>query len=110
MADFLTPNDEDISPEFAKFIVKVLTRMIVEVKTNFKGNNIGNLNCNNCLNNGIVKLCTQKHLLECPSLIGKNEMVSYTPSYDDIFNENLREKVYICQLINENLKIKKAQV
>ena len=48
--------------------------------------------------------CSQKHLLECSTLIGKNEIVSYIPNYIDIFNDNdIKEQVYI-----ENLKRKKA--
>ena len=34
MSSFLLPN-EDISPDFAKFMVKAVTRMIEEVKCNF---------------------------------------------------------------------------
>ena len=40
-------------------------------------------------------------------LIGKNEILSYIPNYNDIFGTDLGEKVYIARLMKENLRRKK---
>ena len=48
------------------------------------------------------------HILSCAILFGKNEILSYIPSYDDIFDDsNPREQNYIAILLMENLKLKK---
>ena len=78
--------------------------MIENVKANFKEQFKPNLICNACKLNE----CKQRHLLECQALIGSNELVSYIPNYEDVFNdEDTREHNYIATLMFENLKRKK---
>ena len=36
----------------------------------------------------------QKHLLSCKYLLGKNEIVTYIPDYQDLFLEDIDEQVY----------------
>ena len=88
MADYLMPCEMEIPINLAKFIVKIQTRMIKEIKTTFKQKYNGNLICDSCMNHE----CNQPHLLECPKLLGKNEMLTYIPNYQDIFEGDLREK------------------
>ena len=34
---------------------------------------------------------TTRHTLECPSLLGRNELVTYVPDYEDLFGDNKEE-------------------
>ena len=78
--------------------------MIEEVKFNFKGNYNGeSMKCNACK----VSDCTQSHLLECPVLIGGNELITYIPNYEDIFKGEITEQVYIAIIMKENIRRKK---
>ena len=47
---------------------------------------------------------TTKHTLECPSLLGGNELVTYIPDYEDLFGQDEQEQVYIARLIKDNLE------
>ena len=49
---------------------------------------------------------TQSHLLSCPVLLGKNEILTYIPQYSELYSEKLAEKVYVSRIIRENLKIR----
>ena len=70
--------------ETAKFIAKVQTHMVESVKTNFPSNHKPDLVCNSCR----ISECSQSHLLYCPELIGSNELVTYIPDYQDIFDDD----------------------
>ena len=45
-----------------------------------------------------------KHILECNSLLGKNEIVTYLPNYEDLFSNEEEEQAYISRIIKENLR------
>ena len=47
---------------------------------------------------------TTKHTLECKSLLGRNEIVTYIPTYEDLFGEDEEEQIYIARIILDNLK------
>ena len=47
---------------------------------------------------------TTKHTLECQSLLGRNEIVTYIPTYEDLFGEDKEEQVYIARINLDNLK------
>ena len=49
-----------------------------------------------------------KHLLNCSKLLGSNEIVSYIPSYKELFGTDLNEQVYVSRILHENFKIKKT--
>ena len=87
-------------------MVKILTRMISEVKTNFKNEQNLNMDCNSCKIQGEISECNQEHLLQCKYLIGGNELLTYIPNYNDIFGNDLDEKIYITMLMMENLRRK----
>ena len=77
---------------------------IKNVKANFKEHFKPDLVCSA----GKSNECNQRHLLECQALIGSNELFSYIPNYEDVFNdEDTREQNYIATLMFENLKRKK---
>ena len=44
----------------------------------------------------------QEHLLSCKYLIGKNEIVSYIPDYEDLFLEDIDAQVYTSRIMKEN--------
>ena len=105
MSPYLRSNKEDILIKTSSFIAKVQSHMVKNIKHNFKKHYEPNLKYNSCN----LSKCDQKHLLKCPKLIGKNELVSYIPNYIDIFNDNdITEQVYIANLIIENLRGKKV--
>ena len=104
MSNFLCPN-EFSTIESAKFIAKIQSHMIETVKTNFKQEYLPNLICNSCGMNE----CNQSHLLYCEALIGSNELITYIPKYEDIFNDdNVEEQFFIANIMLANLKKKKA--
>ena len=46
---------------------------------------------------------TQEHLLQCDILLKGNKIISHIPSYNDLFSDNLGEKVNISRLLKENM-------
>ena len=46
---------------------------------------------------------TTKHSLQCQSLLGGNELVTYIPDYRDLFRKDEQEQVYIARLIKDNI-------
>ena len=104
MSSFLTSNDHKIPIETTKFIAKVQAHMVETIKINFQSNHTPNLICNPCQ----MSECNQSHLLSCTKLIGSNEIVTYIPEYEDIFNDNdPKEQLFIANILIENLKKKK---
>ena len=93
---FLSSHSENIPVETAKFIAKTQSHMIETIKTNFQVYYKPNLICNACSSSE----CHQSHLLNCQKLIGSNELVTYLPNYEDIFDErNPEEKTIRSQQV-----------
>ena len=44
----------------------------------------------------------QKHLLSCKYLLGKNEIVTHIPDYQDLFLEDIDAQVYTSRILKEN--------
>ena len=84
MSKFLSAQNEDTPIETAKFIAKTQCHMIETVKMNFKETYKPDLVCKSCS----LSECNQSHLLNCSKLIGSNQLVSYIPEYQDIFNDD----------------------
>ena len=73
------------------------------VKTNFKHEFKPNLICNSCK----LKESNQSQLLYFNTIIGRNQLVTYIPRYEDICNYNNIEKLnFIAQIMMTNLKRK----
>ena len=52
--------------------------------------------------------CNQPPLLNCPALLGRNQLIKYIPNYEDIFDDyNKEEQCFIAKILMENLKYKK---
>ena len=56
--------------------------MIETVKSNFPGEYKNDTLCNSCKSSE----CNQPHLIYCKSLIGSNQLITYIPNYEDIFD------------------------
>ena len=103
MSCFLCPNDY-LTLDTAKFIAKVQCHMVETIKSNFKQEYLPNLICNSCGQNE----CNQSHLLYCKALIGSNQLITYIPNYEDIYNnDNVEEQFFIANIMIANLKKKK---
>ena len=76
----------------------------IDLNANQKWNNEDKM-CKNCPNT----IMDQRHLLECKNLLGKNEIVSYIPTYEDLFRGDLEEQIYISRILKENLFRLKSQ-
>ena len=104
ISPYLSSQNENIPVETAQFIAKTQAHMIETVKSNFQGFHKPNLTCNLCL----TSECNQPHLLYCQKLLGSNELVTYIPNYEDIFDDNNpEEQCFIANLMMANLKKKK---
>ena len=102
MSKYLCPNHY-MSIDTSKCVAKPQCHMIETVKT-FKHEFEPNLLCYSCK----VKEWNQSHLLYCSALLGSNQLVTYIPNYEDIFNdEDTEELNIISQLMMANLKLKK---
>ena len=52
----------------------------------------------------MLKECNQSHLLNCKALIGSNQLVTYIPNCEDIFNDDdTDEQYFIARIMMENL-------
>ena len=81
MTKFLSSNVEDIQIKTAQLLTKIQLHMVKNIKISFKEQYNPNVVCNSCL----LSECNQKHLFECWALIGRNQLVTYLPNYEDIF-------------------------
>ena len=103
MSSFLCSHD-DFSIDTVKFIAKAQCHMIETIKMNFQQGHKEDHICDSCR----FKVCNQSHLLDCKALIGSNQLVTYIPNYEDIFNdEDTEEQNFIAQIMMANLKLKK---
>ena len=65
-----------------------------------------NLNCMACKEPNQIE--NQQHVLLCKALLNKNCKVSYIPSYNDLFSDNIEEQIYTSNIICENLRISRV--
>ena len=82
MQNYLKTEDMDITKNERKFMFQLRTRMCYKIKSHFRNMNEDCI-CEGC---GRVESNT-KHILECEKLIGKNGLVTYIPSYEDLFGQ-----------------------
>ena len=99
-SEYLTPTDNDISIEDRKWLFKC---RLEDVDIPKKWNN-DNIICRHCPN---IEL-NQKHLFECNFLMGKNEILTYIPKYEDIFVGDIEEQIYASRILKENFRVMKA--
>ena len=51
---------------------------------------------------------TQLHILNCPKLLPRNELVPYIPDYSELFSNEIEEQIYISNIIRENMRIRES--
>ena len=103
MAQYLCASDIDMSIDEKKWLYKCRIEDI-DLEANRRWNN-GDIQCKNCKNTEM----TQRHLLVCKYLLGKSEIVTYIPNYDDLFKEDIEEQIYISRLLKDNHNRMNAQ-
>ena len=99
MQDYLNTTDIDITNEERKVIFQLRNKMTFKIKTHFRNMYTSTI-CEGCK----IELLTTRHALECSSLIGSNELVTYIPRYEDLYGKDEEEQVYIARLIRNNLR------
>ena len=99
-SEYLTPIESDFSIEETKWLLK---SRLEDIDIARKWNNESIL-CGNCQT---IEF-NQRHLFECQFLIGKNEIVTYIPKYEDLFIGDIEEQIYASRIFKENYSIMKA--
>ena len=99
MQNYLFSEDTDILNEERKFIFQMRTKMSFRIKTHFRSMHI-NVFCGGCN----LEESTTKHTLECVSLLGRNELVTYLPSIDDLYGDDEDEQVYVARILKDNIR------
>ena len=96
---FLSP---DLTIEEKQWIFKCRSNEI-DIKANkkWKHTDISCISCKNPIPED------ENHLIECLTLLGKNENISYIPNFIDMFEDDLEEQIYIARLLKENFETRK---
>ena len=97
MSEYLTSMNIELSIDELKWILKCRIEDI-DLNSNRKWNNEDNM-CKKCPNT----VMDQRHLLKCKHIIGKNEILSYIPIYENLFKGDIEDQIYISRLLKENL-------
>ena len=71
---------------------------------NFHQEHKPNFVCNSCKK----RVYNQSHLMYRPALQGSNQLITYIPKYEDVFDaNNVEEQCLIARILMENLQPKK---
>ena len=99
MQNYLKSEDMDINNDERKLILQLRTKMNFKVKSHFKRMHTDTI-CDGCRK---VE-STTRHSLECPVLLGKNEIITYLPQYGDLYGNDENEQVYIARIFRDNMR------
>ena len=89
----------NINNDERKLILQLRTKMNFKVKSHFRRMHIDTI-CDGCR----IAESTTEHSLECQTLLGKNELVTYLPNYTDLYGNDENEQVNIARILIENMK------
>ena len=84
--------------ELVKIIFQLRTKIHFKIKTHLL-NIYMDIICDECMK----AESTTRHTLECAILLGKNEIVTYLPLYEDIYGDDEYEQAYTSRLLRDNL-------
>ena len=98
MQNYLASEDLDITNFERKHIFLTRTKMHYKIKTHFR-NMYQDVICEGCRK----AESTTRHTLECSSLLGMNEIVTYLPTYEDIYGDDEIEQAYISRILRDNM-------
>ena len=99
LQEYLSSDNEDLTIEEKKLMFKCRVEDI-----DIGGNHhwkYSDITCLSCKKNIIE---TQRHLLFCEYLMGRNESIIYIPAYNELYNGELKEQIYVARLLQENFK------
>ena len=100
MQNYLKESDIDITLDEKKWIFKCRTDDI-NINGNFQWKH-ENQSCISCKMNVFEN---NEHLLNCLKLTLSNGIVSYIPSYKELFGTDLGEQVYVSRILHKNFKV-----
>ena len=103
MQNYLKETDIEITLDEKKWLFKCRTDDI-----DIKGNFCWKYKSHSCISCKLDILEYNEHLLNCKQLLGRNEIISYIPSYKELFEDNLDEQVYVSRILRVNFIIRKA--
>ena len=99
MQSYLQSEDQEIINAKRKLIFQLTTKINFKVISHFKRMHTTTV-CDGCK----IEESTTKHTLECQSLLGKNEIVTYLPQYIDLYGTDEKEQAYISRIFKDNVK------
>ena len=97
--NYLSTEDIDIQNDERKYIFQIRSQMLFKMKTNFR-NMYEDTVCEGCRK----EESSAKHTLQCSSLLGQNELVTYLPHYENIHGEDENLQVYIARVLKDNIR------
>ena len=100
MQEYLTEEWDTINNFDRKLIFQLRAKMHFKIKKSHFRNMHFDTICDGCRQNE----STSKHTLECKTLIGQNEIVTYIPTFEHIYENDVNEQIYIARLIEDNLR------
>ena len=62
--------------------------------------------CISCKDRNTIE--TGKHILECSVLNNQNDKISYIPTYNELYSNNIQDQAYTSTTIKENMKIRES--
>ena len=97
MADYLNSENVDVTIEEKKWIFQCRVEDI-EIKGNkrWKYDDISCKSCNSQQDE------TKMHILFCKNLMGSNELLTYIPDYQELFEGDLEGQNYVARLLRDN--------
>ena len=102
MQNYLKETDIDISLDEKKWIFKCRTDDI-----DIKGNFSWKYENHSCVSCKLDIRENNEHLLNCKKLLGNNGIISYIPSYEELFENELDDQVYVSRILRENFRLRK---
>ena len=102
MQEYLMETSINLTLNERKWIFKCRTNDL-DLKANFQWKH-ENIWCISCKTDSPE---TNEHLLECSTLLGANEIVSYIPEYEELFSKDQDEVLYISRVLKENFQNRK---
>ena len=104
MAEYLYSAEIDISTEERKWIFQCRVEDI-----NVKGNRKWQNEDIECLSCNLNFDETQSHILSCKALLEKSQIITYIPTYSELFGNNLEEITYVSRVLHDNHRRRVAE-
>ena len=99
MQNYLKCEDIDVNNFERKLIFQLRTDKCFKTKTHFR----------HIYQYTIFEGCRKEqsntdHTIECPYLLGINQVVTYLPDIRDLYKNKVEEDVYIARILKDNLR------